>query len=189
MNLHVRIPAVAMTLALLASGVTARALGAGEEPSREERDRAMERVEMMRMWRMTEDLNLTEEEGTALFPALREIEADRRVLNRERGETMRELRSTLRGEHPDLDATRTLLDRLEKNREKSRRLDDREYDRVKSLLDVERLGRYLLFQRDFEREIREVILRSGRPGPPRGGAEGRPRRATDRPPPLDRPHR
>jgi Spy/CpxP family protein refolding chaperone len=149
----------------------------------------MERIEMMRMWRMTEDLELTEEEGAALFPALRKIERERKELNRERGEIMRELRATLRGEHPDTDTLRDLLDRLERNRESARRLDDREADRVKSLLDPERVARYIVFQHDFEREIREIILQSRRHGSRHDAPERRPGRAFDRPPPVDRPPR
>lgn len=131
------------------------------------RERVLERIEMMRMWKMTEDLDLTEREGAILFPFLRELEGERRALDEDRRRTMRELRATVRGENPDPDVVDDLLDRLVEIRKGQRRLEDRETEKIRELLGPERVARYLIFRQEFDRQIREVIFQARREGPRR----------------------
>ena len=58
-----------------------------------------------------------------------------------------------------------LLERLEKVRTELRSLDDREFKKVRDLLNPEQVARYIIFKQDFERDIRDVIFRARRRGP------------------------
>jgi len=69
---------------------------------------------MMRLWKMTEDLDLSEPQGSAIFPFLRGLEENRSELNRERMRIMQELRATLRGDNPDRRVVDELLRRLDR---------------------------------------------------------------------------
>ncbi len=148
-------------------------LAAQDAAPEKRRDRVLDRIEMMRMWRMTDALNLTEEEGAALFPFLRDLDGKRRDLNEERGWVMRELRDTIKGENPDPEAVNGLIDRLTKVRAGIRDLEDRELKRVREILDPEQVARYIVFERDFEQEIRDLIFQARHPDELRRGREGR----------------
>ncbi len=115
---------------------------------------------------MTEDLELTEDQGAILFPFFRGLNEERKTLNNERGRVMRELRATLEGENPDHGVIGGLVNRLEELRAGDRVLEDREFKRIRDVLNPELVARYIVFRQDFEREIREVILRARHPEPP-----------------------
>ena len=152
----------------IAIGVNWAFLAAQEDLPGDRRERVLERIEMMRMWKMTEELELTEETGAVLFPFLREIDEERKGVEDDRRDVIRELRATLRGENPDQDAINELLGRLEKIKDRSRELEDREYARIREILNPEQVARYFIFKREFEREIRDVIFRARRDEPPKG---------------------
>jgi len=158
--------AVTVGLSLVLTLCAVRAsLMAQEDLPGDRRERVMKRIEMMRMWKMTEDLNLTEREGSVLFPFLRGLEEERRGLDKERGRAMRELRATMRGENPDYVVINELLERIERARAELRRLDDREFEKVRDLLNPEQVARYIIFKQDFDRDIRDVIFRARRRDP------------------------
>lgn len=123
----------------------------------EEREKVKERINMIRMWKMMEVLDLSREQSEQLFPVLERIEEKRRELFQDRGRTIRELRNTVKGENPDEDALRELMGRLEKNHEDLEGLYKEERSAVGKVLDIAQQARYLIFKENFERELRSII--------------------------------
>ncbi len=138
----------------------------GQEPPGE-REKVKERIEMIRMWKMMETLDLSREQSEKLFPVLDEYSDRRRDLFEERMHTMKELRNTLKGENPDEAAVQDLVNKFEKVHRSLEEIRREENEAVKDIVTPLQYARYILFQESFERELRGII-RDVRERPPRG---------------------
>lgn len=98
------------------------------------------------------------------------MEQKRREITRNQMEIMRDLRRSLRSAKPDEAKMRTNLEKLEKNHNEMQALRSNEFKGLKELLTVEQQARYLLFQQDFQREMREMISGARGRGKGKGGA-------------------
>ncbi len=160
--------------------------------TQEQRDEIRKKIEAIRIWRMTEELKLDADTSAKLASLLSPIEQKRREIIRERIETMRNLREILKAEKPEEAKIKPLLNRLENNHRALQELKNAESKGIKEILTIEQQARFLIFQREFEREMRETIAqaRGGRhrgdgpeafrpdrrnfqdPGGPKSGPEG-----------------
>jgi hypothetical protein len=126
-------------------------------PAGERREEIRKKIEAIRIWRLTEELNLDEKTAARFFPAISGLAQKRNELMRENMETQRELRLYLDAEKPDEKKMKAALDRLEYIHRETAKLTEKEIGITKDLLTVEQQARYYLFQQDFQREIREMI--------------------------------
>jgi Spy/CpxP family protein refolding chaperone len=123
-------------------------------------------IETIRIWKMTEALNLNEEQAVKLFPKMTQLEASRREFhNRQR--LLREELAELLKQRPlrDQDIKMKLeeLERIDaefKGRERAVK------NELRSILSVEQQARLALFEERFDMEMRRTIqdLRQRRPG-------------------------
>jgi hypothetical protein len=132
--------------------------------STEERERVRKRIDLIRMWRLTEELSLDEETGSKLFPLLRKYEEKRRGLARRRGELLFALKEQFKSDRPHEDRIKNILKGWEEIRSDEQDLNRREREDLKGILSIEQQAKYLIFQQEFTREIRRVIadVREGR---------------------------
>ncbi len=94
---------------------------------------------------------------------------------REQAETMKTLRQALKPQKPDETTIKQLLDKLEKNHSGMQELRNDEIKSVKNILTVEQQARFLIFQHEFQREVRQMIAGArGRGGEGPGRSAGRP---------------
>jgi Spy/CpxP family protein refolding chaperone len=126
-------------------------------------------IETMRIWRMTEALDLTEEQVSKFFPRLKDLEKIREGHQRERHSILREINNLL--ENGEV-GERDLKERIAALESEERRfVEERERLRteLRSILTIEQQARFLVFQEEFERELREMIREARRrePSPPR----------------------
>jgi len=131
-------------------------------------------IETIKIWKMTEALDLSEDQAARLFPKLTQLEA----LRRESYRRQRLLRDEIAGllkQQPvrEVDIKRRLeeLDRTEsdfKGRERAVR------GELQSILSLEQRARLALFEERFEMEMRRAIqgLRQRRHGLPPGSGPG-----------------
>ncbi len=151
--------------------------GRGGPPSEEKREELRKKVEAIRIWRLTEVLKLDEKTAAKFFPVLSSLTQRRNELMRENMEAERELRLYLDAGKPDEKKIKAALATLEKNHHEMVKLNEKEIEATKDYLTVEQQARYLIFQHEFEREIREKIAGArgqgmgmrGGPGQGRGG--------------------
>lgn len=123
------------------------------------RDRLRENINMLRLLRMTQTLDLSEEQAAAIFPAVNKIEKEKAELQRQLNRTLRDLRMSLRTAETD---ESEILERVEKVmairagiREKDEEIEDFLFS---NLTPVQR-GRYLIFVVDFFRGLGENLNR------------------------------
>jgi len=126
-------------------------------PSAEERERVRKRINLIRMWRLTEDLNLDEETGSKLFPLLRQYEEKRRVLARKREEILFTLKGQLKTGTPHEDRIKGLLKEWEGIWAEEQDVKRREKDDLKEILSLEQQAKYIIFQQEFTKEMRRMI--------------------------------
>jgi Spy/CpxP family protein refolding chaperone len=140
----------------------------GKDP----REKTRERIQMMKMWKMTEALKL-EREGAARFIAVNNYyEESRRKAHREFYEDIQKVRNLLRDMNPSERELRDLVNRLKNRKKEMNELENKQLEEEMNLLKPEQQARYFLFQIDFRREMDEMIReiqgeRPFRPGPER----------------------
>ena len=140
-----------LSFSLLVPAVPARA----EEMAQEgDLKRVRKKVEALRAWRLTEELNLDEETSARLFPAMREADEERRQIHVRNRELIREMARELAGEGTGPARIDEILDELTANRREMNRAEERHLNRVREILDSEGTARYLMFQLRFERELK-----------------------------------
>jgi Spy/CpxP family protein refolding chaperone len=174
--------AVTMVFCLLATGTVvtgsrAYAQFPEDEPSSAKREQIRKRIETLRMWKLTEELDLDEKTSAKLFPVISKYDKERAKLQHTIRQDMRELRRSLQS---DKDADyQGMLDRLEKNHREMQRIEDDEMKELKTILTAKQQAQYLLFNMKFKREIRRMIDDSR--GKRRHGKKGDRKYDRDRP--------
>jgi len=148
--------------------------GQGGPPSEERREEVRKKIEAVRIWRLTEELKLDTNSSAKLSSLLSSLDLKRRNTMREQMETMRDLRSLLRTAKPDEAKIKSLLEKLEKNRHEMQGLKDQELKGLKDILTIEQQARFLLFQQEFQREMRDMISGARGKGPGGPGRRGGP---------------
>ena len=150
-----RIHALFVVLAL--SLPTAALAGSGERMDPERRARVMDKIDTIRIAKLTEALQLDSAGAEKLFPVLRPFQERRRAAHGQRFDALRALEGQVQTEKPDEKAiTKTLDDLMNANREIAAIAED-EYKALKPVLDPVILARYYRFQADFEKKIGELI--------------------------------
>jgi len=126
------------------------------------------RLEMMKMWQLTEKLELTEEQASKFFPKYNALEKELRELGKEQRELLGEMRKMM-GE--DKEVTDKDLKRITKKvSELEQQKIDRKQDFFEDLDDFLSPGqraRYYGFELWFKDELRRGLEERGKMMPPR----------------------
>jgi Spy/CpxP family protein refolding chaperone len=131
----------------------------GDEPPPplEKREKIRKRIELIRMWKLTEELDLTEETGAKLFPILRKYDEKRIALQKERQNIMDQLRKALEDEATSDEAIEATMDTLDNNASAMSDLLRQQREELKGILSPRQQAKFIIFQREFHREIRKII--------------------------------
>jgi Spy/CpxP family protein refolding chaperone len=158
-----------IVLCCLLCGTWAQAQVSPRDPQM--RARLRNNINTLRLLRMTEALNLTEEQTAKLFPAMTRIENEKSELQRQMGDEIQELRSAVQKTSVDDEEILAHVARIQELR-RSIRQKDQEFDAVldANLTPLQK-GKYMIFLVDFARGLGEVLNRAR---PPRGKIGRRP---------------
>jgi len=161
--------AVLFSLALFGFAVNVQAYqDAFKRPEGEQKiEKVRERIETLRMWKLTKALDLDEKTSVKVFPLLNRYDRERADLEIGLRKDMKGLRESLK----DMKAgeLKPLLERLEQNHKSLQTTNVEEWLELKKILTIEQQAKYIIFKLEFEREMRQVIedardRRSERPG-------------------------
>ena len=126
------------------------------------------RLEMMKMWQLTEKLELTEEQASKFFPKYNALEKELRELGKEQRELFGEMKKMM-GE--DKEVTDKDLKRITKKvSELEQQKIDRKQDFFEDLDDFLSPGqraKYYGFELWFKDELRRGLRERGKMGPPK----------------------
>ncbi len=124
-------------------------------PSKEQMEKVRKRVETLRMWKLTEALNLDEKTSAKLFPILNKYDKKRYELEDALKNGMRELRESLRERHEE--RLKKILNRLEEDHKALQSLKQEEWSELKKMLTIEQQAKFIIFLVEFEKEVRKLI--------------------------------
>lgn len=152
-----------LTLLILLTALCCYAVNSRAEP-RDDADRPLtrgqmekirERVESLRIWKLTKALDLDEKTSSKLFPLLNKYDRRRAEIEHALRSDMKDLRDSLQERREG--RLKSILDKLEHNHRALQTLNDEERTELKSILTVEQQAKFILFQQEFSRDLRRII--------------------------------
>ena len=150
-----------LVLTLMTVGTTTLA-----SPRRNNHQRIMEKIETIKMWKLMDALNLDSQTALKVFPIIKKMDQERYRLRQKKRELLRRIQIAISGNQ-----TKEKIDDLASNlfdlKTKISNLSREEYQKLKAVLSEKQLGKFLLFQQGFRRELIRRWLRERR-GPGRG---------------------
>lgn len=126
------------------------------QPPRHER--RIEEFETLKMWRLTRELDLNEQEASRLFPLLKRHSRIRQELLGEHRGKLKELQELVDQSAPE----EKIREKIAEVESCMRRMDEarwREWEEIKRVLPAQKQARYLIFQDRFVREFWKSLLR------------------------------
>ncbi len=124
-------------------------------------------IEKVRIYKLTEALDLTEEQTTKFFPHLKEMRKTEQEFQKQRLELIQKLRDLLKNNTPEQEIV-NVLNKFQEIHKKRITAQMKEIEDLRQILTPVQQAKFMIFQEDFEREIRELIreVRKGRNKPP-----------------------
>jgi hypothetical protein len=113
-------------------------------------------IEKIRIWRLTQELDLTTEQTAMLFPKLNELRKIEKTYNEQKRQILIELKDLLDRKASDEELTQVLSRYQTMNRKKVE-VQIAKMVEIKNILTPVQQARYLIFEDEFSREIREMI--------------------------------
>lgn len=113
-------------------------------------------IEKVRIYTLTKELDLTTEQAIEFFPKLSEFQKIEKDFNEEKAEILNELKDLLKSGADDKKIN-AVLERYEQSLR--RKLEDQisKTKEMWSMLTVAQRAKFLIFQDEFNRKIREII--------------------------------
>jgi len=130
------------------------------DQSAEARERVRENINRLRLLRMTEELELSEQQTAVIFPAANRVEKEKADLSRKIHQEIRDLRTLLRAGPPDEQELAGKVASIKALRRAIQQKDE-EFERIleENLTGIQK-ARYLLFTLDFYRVMGEKLERA-----------------------------
>ncbi len=150
-----------IVLCLVVSGVLNPGTGNAEQQdgehimTRAQMEKVRERIETLKMLRMTKALELDERSSALVFPLLNRYDKKRADIELSLWNGLRELRESLKEKRET--RLRALIEKIESDHKTIERINDEERVELKKVLSVEQQARFILFQREFNRDIKRII--------------------------------
>lgn len=143
-------------LIIIAAIAAICAATAGAQPDFGRDRRPLERIERLKKVRMVEMLNLNEEQSVRFFARLNEHENRRRELMKQKGEALDKIERLIRNraDEKEIEAVFAEVADIDVNHGDENR---RFFTGLKEILSTEQRAKLLLFERQFERELREAL--------------------------------
>jgi len=136
------------------------------------------RVRTMKIWKMTEELNLSEDQAAKFFPMQNQMENKMDEIDQDRQIKMMELDNEVWKEKPDGKKINDLMEKLETLEKSMLDLRLKFRQDVRGVLTPEQMGKMVLFHQRFPDMMRDAIQDyerrqdSGSPPPPPGMDKG-----------------
>ena len=142
--------------------LTAQAVYAQRPPARPfpeegKRERLRDEIETMKMWKMLEVLDLTDEQSNDFLPAWREMQKAQKDFREKREDLLKSLEAVLGEEKPNEGKIRDILGQLEKERSQFEEVQQRFRQKAQEVLTLEQQAKLLLFEDRFEKRMMEII--------------------------------
>ena len=140
------------------------------------RDDIEERIQTMKIWKLTDELQLGDEQAARFFPLLNEFDRQREEIEAKHRDTLGRLGEIVWDPNPDSKVINQMLDDLETFGEDQTKLRKKFRQNVSGVLKPDQLGKLAVFNARFPELVREMIRdlerEKGPPEPPPPGRRG-----------------
>jgi len=119
-----------------------------------------ERIHLIKMWKLTEVLDLDQVTAAKLFPIMNDFDVKRDALREKRGDTMKAIRDELDKDAPDATTLGSLIDRFKKDERAMVELRIERLDALSEVLTDEQIAELIALVPKFERGMRGMIGRA-----------------------------
>jgi hypothetical protein len=124
-------------------------------PSSMQIERVRGRVETLRMWKLTDALDLDEKTASVLFPVVNKFDRERLDVEKTMRKDMRRLRETVDSAREE--ELSEIIARLKQNHRKLERINEDEMEKLGGILTTRQHARFIIFKQDFDTHIRAII--------------------------------
>lgn len=128
-----------------------------EPPPPERMEQVRKDIENMRIWKMTQYLELSTEQSTKFFPLFNDFQRKREKLEGERGEMMRQLGELVESESGSEPKIKKMMSDLAKNRRKMFDLPEEFRREAGEVLTTRQQAKLVLFEEWFREELRRMV--------------------------------
>lgn len=169
--------ALLLGVILFAAAPPAAAQPEFDHPNADRIRKVQERLESMRIWKLTEALQLNEKEAARFFPRYRQYRATMDSLEAALRQSHWEMRRALEAESGEVPAD-SLITTVERLVRRQHDVQFRFFDEVRDVLDAEQRVTLALFEPQFHRKLHQIIARMmmEHKGPGGGPPHGRHKR-------------
>ena len=126
-------------------------------PEEGKRTRLREEIETMKMWKMLEVLDLSQEQSDKFLPAWREMQKAQKIFRERKEDLLKSLEVVLGEEKPDEGRIKDVFKQLEKERLQLEEVQQRFRQKAQEVLTLEQQAKLLLFEDRFEKRMMEII--------------------------------
>lgn len=123
----------------------------------ESRDEAMQRLEMVRLYRLVELLELDQDQAAQLFPIFRKYDQQFRQIGETLELTTIAIRTELQKPQPDATLLRQYTDDYVALEQQAFDVRSEQYKELKTNLTEEQTAKYLLFEKQFQDEMNRLL--------------------------------
>ncbi len=152
---------LAMALAMGSVTVAHAKWGEGRRSDRprdkQDHARMRERIELIKMWKLTEVLDLDQETAAKLFPLIHDFDSQQQALRKKRGQTIKQMGEELKKDSPDDSVLRPLIEEFKKNETEMVKLRMERLDRLSKVLTDEQIAKMIALIPKFERDVRDLL--------------------------------
>jgi hypothetical protein len=131
--------------------------GGQEKAGKQNRARLRERIEMVKMWKLTQALDLDEATAEKLFPLLNQYEDQQRQLRVKRAELLKQLNDELKKDSADPAILRKTVDEYKKNDAELVQTRNQRMDDLSKILSEKQMAQLIVFVPRFEREVKNLM--------------------------------
>lgn len=124
-------------------------------------EKTRERIQMIKMWKLTDTLKLDREDAARFFAINRQYEESKNKINSDLQEEVQRLRILMRNLSPPERELREVLSRIKNKQKEQKDIRLKQMEEEMQALKLEQQARYVLFQIDFRRDI-EMLIREVR---------------------------
>ncbi|HVP37535.1 MAG TPA: periplasmic heavy metal sensor [Terriglobales bacterium] len=142
---------------LTAQGVRAQGPPPRPFPEEGKRERLREEIDTMKMWKMLEVLDLSQEQSDKFLPVWREMQKAQKDFREKRENLLKSLEAILGAEKPDEGKIRDILGQLEKERSRFDDIQQNFRQKAQEILTLEQQAKLVLFEDRFEKRMMEII--------------------------------
>ena len=121
------------------------------------RQQIRKRIETIKIWKLTEELNLTEQQSEKFFPVYNKFKDDTEAIEIERRQVIEKLDELTTKENSSADEINKLLDEIERLDGNFNSTKAVFRGKLEDILTIQQIGRLYVFEVMFQRQMQEIV--------------------------------